>query len=212
MWFCSVVSVTASFPASWDGAKALNNELVAGVQLNLIWRWSVTCGMLWNSEFYYLYISVSWLLLFTQKAKMTDFDRYKVMKAKKMVSVWVLLLYGLMLLAFTYESHPLLVALLSQLAWVMGWHCVVWMPWIFRASLYATTFSSVADQTWTCIIHVSVLPSYSWGRNCLLIKSNILDGLLLVFHPIMKIITHEILRCLSYQPEWSYPLGRLEQF
>lgn len=49
MWFCSVVSVTASFPASWDGAKALNSELVAGVQLNLIWRWSVTCGMLWNS-------------------------------------------------------------------------------------------------------------------------------------------------------------------
>lgn len=77
-------------------------------------------------------------------------------------------------------------------------------------TLYATT--SVADQIWTCIIHVSVLPSYSWGRNCLLIKSSILDGLLLVFHPIMKIITHEILRCLSYQPVWSCPLGRLEQF
>lgn len=25
--------------------------------------------------------------VFTQKAKMTDFDRYKVMKAKKMVSI-----------------------------------------------------------------------------------------------------------------------------
>lgn len=119
---------------------------------------------------------------------------------------------GLMLLAFTWESHPVLVAFLAQLAWVMVWHNRwVWMPWIFHASLYATTFSSVADQTWTCIIHVSVLPSDSWGRNCLLIKSNILDGLLLVFHPIMKIITHEILRCLSYQPEWWCPLGRLEQ-
>lgn len=36
------------------------------------------------------------------------------------------------------------------------------------------------------------LPSYSWGQNYLLMKSDTLDELLLAFHSVMKVITHEM--------------------
>lgn len=132
-------------------------------------------GMLWNTWVLLLacvYLRASWLILFKQKAKMTDFDRYKVMKAKKMVSCFFI---WLIRVAFTLESPRdgsslyfySRVGLWSDTKYVkaLNFSCFCGYHFLF------SSWSNLNPRD-LCVSP----PSCSWGISYLLMKSSIRDG------------------------------------